>query len=486
MTIKINPNTALWSIGVLQPVSAEELAAYYQSVFVDAGVLPSADELHKYCLRASNAGLLIRVWRKPDLFSLSLLGNRFLSRTQRKSRDRARFFLLKDSRRARVRLSRETDETGLGGEPPSVTERSLLQGGEANKLRLRVPRGRTCWPRPSGQLNTGPAMASRDIYPTYFSFETPRQLAVGLQRSKSPPVLDAITLGLMLGVSPRIVQGIAWHADGHYRRFELRKRGGGRRPIDSPRVFLKVMQQFLVDYILPGLPISDCVHSFRVGASIHSNARQHCNAAYVGSIDIRDFFGSVTKGSVESLLTKNGLPGSAVKLISRLVTKDGSLPQGAPTSPLLSNAILYNFDEYVSMQCKRSKLTYSRYADDIVISGEKRELVRKMMVHSDEILRKDYGLQVNKDKTRLVSKNAQQRVTGIVINEKFLPPRTFRRKIRALFYYHSQKGEADIENIRRLFGYVCYLQSFDDLRDSAELAKYRNILAGLRVSKENH
>lgn len=482
MSITINLRSVLWAIGVLQPVAVEEIETYFRTVLSDAGGLPTSDELRRSCLRASDIGLLVRVWRTPDLFSLSLLGNRYLDRSQRKSRDRARIFLLKDARKARVRLSREAEVAGLGGEPPSVTVRSTQQGGESNRLVLFVPRGRTCWPRPSGQLKTGPSLASRDIYPTLLSFSTQKQLAVARHQLGSPPSLDPTTLGLMLGVSPRLIQWIARQPEQQYRSFELAKQGGGVRRIESPRVFLKVIQQFILDYILAGLPMSDAVHSFRTGASIHSNARPHKGAAYVGSIDVVDFFGSIRKESVERWLTQNDFSPQSARLLSRLITKDGALPQGAPSSPLISNSILYNFDEYMSNLCLSAGLAYSRYADDITISGYDQTTVSNMLKHANRVLLKDYSLHVNERKTRIVSKNSQQRVTGIVVNEKLLPPRAFRRRIRAAFFEHSKKSETDIEQIRKLLGYLSYLQSFEDLCDKVELKKYREILQSVRVA----
>ena len=424
----------------------------------------------------------MRVRRKPDLFALTLRGSRSLSKDQRKSRDRQRMFLLKEARQRRIQVSREADATGLGGVAPSVNARVLQQGAEAKALGLYVPRGQAPWPRISPQqLNTGLSPASRDMFsPPLLSFDSPEQLAIASHRRVDSLTLDYTTLGLMLCVSPKLVQQIAWRPERHYRSFELPKRSGGVREIKSPRVFLKVIQQFLADYVLQGLTISNAVFSYRAGASIQDNARRHRGANYVANIDIKDFFGSIKKDRVTALLTDNGLPSAAAILVGELVTHDGALPQGAPTSPSLSNAFLRPFDDFMVTGCHRQGLSYSRYADDITISGSSRAAIVATIETARRRLAGDYDLQLNEEKTRIASRYTQQKVTGLVVNEKVVPPRKFRRQIRAAFHNAQERGSVDLGNFRHLAGYLSYLKSFDQLRDTPELGEYEKILKELR------
>lgn len=482
MKTVINRKTVLWAIGVLQPVSAEEISTYFKTVLSNAGRIPGGSEIHGFCLEASDKGQLVRVWRKPDLFALTLQGNRYLSDVQRKARDKARIFLLRDARKDRVYSSREVDATGLGGAAPSVDARSTLKGTEANRLGLFVPQGRPYWPRFSQQLseNTGPSPSSRDIFPLLLLFASPEQLAHACQAPVASLALDLTTLGLMLGISPKLIQQISRRPERHYRSFELPKRAGGVRPIDSPRVFLKVIQQFLADYVLAGLPVSQGVYSYRAGTSIVDNARQHVGKDYVANIDIENFFGSIQRPGVEALLASNGLNGVSAALIGKLVTKDGVLPQGAPTSPAISNAFLLSFDEVMLAGCRERDLAYSRYADDITVSGADRNAIADMIEVAREQLAAQYGLRLNEKKTRIASRHGQQKVTGVVVNEKILPPRTFRRQVRAAFHNAYKQGRGDLERCRGLAGYLSYLKSFDELRGSPELAKYETTLRGLR------
>ena len=473
----INPKTVLWAIGVLQPVSAKELQSYFKRVLIDAGRMPDIKEFRHFCLAASDSGQLVRINGRPDLFALTLRGNRYLSNSQRKSRDRLRIFLLRDARKGRLRTSREADTMGLGGDAPSEDRRLTLQG-EASKPGLA--RGRACWPRVIQQLNTGPSPASRDnFFPPLLSFTSLEQLAIASDISEDSLIWDYTNLGLILGISPKLIQQITRHPQYYYRSFNLSKRSGGTREIQSPRVFLKVIQQFLVDYILTILPVSDAVFSYRTGLSIQDNAMQHLRANYVANIDIQNFFGSVKIGDVKRLLIHNNLPEASAALIARLATINGVLPQGAPTSPIISNAFLLSFDNFMLNECRSLRLSYSRYADDITISGDNRKTIANIIMKAENQLA-IYNLYLNRKKTRIASRHGQQKVTGIVVNDKALPPRIFRRQIRAAFHNTHKNKNIDWKRIHRLYGYLSYLSSFDELRNTTELDVYRKILLTLK------
>ncbi|MYB76112.1 MAG: RNA-directed DNA polymerase [Chloroflexi bacterium] len=481
----IGHQTTLWAIGVLQPVSASELVDYFKALLDDAGDLPDSRELQRFCRDASKRGLVVRVRRRPDLFSLSLKGNRRLSREQRLLRDRARLLLLKETKKSRVHVSREVQATELGGASPSEDASSTSQGGSANKSRPLVPRGLACWPRLSKELLIRPSPASRDTPLDLLSFMTWAQVAIACGKTQEELTLDCHSIGMMLGVSPKLIQQLAWDPEHHYRSFEIPKRAGGLRTIDSPRVFLKVIQRFLADYILVHLPISSAVTSYRIRMSIQENARPHVGAEYVANSDIENFFGSIKHGPIVNLLMHNGLRASSAKLIGDLVTKNRSLPQGAPTSPPISNAFLYIFDEFMLSYCHTEKVSYSRYADDITISGNNRSAIEDALAMAKTKLLVEYGLRLNMAKTRIASKHGQQKVTGLVVNERISPPRVYRRRVRAIFHKARLNKQVNVEEFRRLRGYLSYLKSFDALRHSSEVQEHESTLSKLSIRSTN-
>lgn len=478
-----NQRTLLWIIGVLQPVSAAEVHAYMSIAFEGPGGLPNVERLQKLCMKQENDGRVLRVIRDPDLFSLTTEGNNFLSRDRRYSRDKARLFLLKNARRDRIELSRGGTASGLGGAAPPSDARPIIKGREAKKIGPVVPSGQSYWPRFSEQLidQTGLLQPSRDIpYLPMLSFADAKQVCLAAGGSGDEHKLDYHTLGLMLGISPRLIVQIALRPERHYRSFNLPKKGGGTRLIESPRTFLKVIQQFLVDYYLNGLAVHQSVHSYRRDHSIISNAIQHCGKAFVANIDIQNYFGSIELNEIIKLLRRSGYDAKSAEIVGQLCTKDGVLPQGAPTSPALSNSYLFEFDSAMLEKCAVKQLAYSRYADDISISGDGKGAIDEMIAFARDFLADKFNLIVNEDKTRIASRHGQQKVTGVVVNEAPRPPRKFRRQVRTAFNNAPRMGEVKSELVRQLSGYLSYLSSFDQLAQTPELSNYRLVLSGLR------
>ena len=485
MRTKFNTGNLLWIVGVLQPVAAAEIRTYLTTVLDDAGTIPSGADIHKFCLAQTDQRHLVRISREAGLFSLTLLGNQYLSKSQRKSRDKARIYLLREAYKGRLTMSREVDATGLDGVAPSTDARLVEKGTEANKIASVVPSGQFYWPRFSRQLSeqTGPSQTSRDTFLPFLSFATVDQIAVACRSEFEVASINFSVLGLMLGITPKLIQQIARRPGRHYRSFELAKRGGGVRPIESPRVFLKVIQRFLLDYILHVLPVSETVFSFRPGVSIADNASRHVAKDYVANIDIENFFGSITRDQVFVLLRASDFDDRSAALISALVTKDNVLPQGAATSPAISNSLLFEFDNRMSRLTAEVGLTYSRYADDISISGSHKAAIEKVIEMVGAELLRDYGLRLNARKTRVSSKYGQQKVTGLVVNEKVWPPRQFRREVRAAFHNAEREQQASEEQIKKLSGYLSYLRSFDAMNGSNDLDRYQKIIHDLRSAQ---
>jgi hypothetical protein len=183
---------------------------------------------------------------------------------------------------------------------------------------------------------------------------------------------------------------------------------------------------------------------------------------------------------VTECLVANGFDLDLSKKIGRLLTRRGVLPQGAPTSPILSNALLFDFDEQMSLACARLGLNYTRYADDIVISGENRPRVEEAFAIANSELRTRYGLELNQDKTRIVPQYQRQWVTGAVVNSKAAPARKFRKKVRAIFHEADKDPARFANEINRLTGYLGYMAGFSALRDSKEVSQYRSIVDRIR------
>lgn len=447
----------------------------------NSGEIPSPDEFEEFLALAITSNWVSKfVWEKRTLYSLTSAGNRYLSPKLRLLRDKLRAFLLRDAHRARLRLSRDGEVRELTGDSPVVDASSSMKGREANNSFGPRRTGQNYyWPRIQGQfsLETGPVNLSRDPFPPMLSFASMEEVTFAAHGAFRNFVFDYNTLSVCMGFSPKLLAQIANNPSRHYRQYYLPKKGGGTRKIESPRIFLKVIQWFLAEMVFSNLKISGSVHSFRTRKSIVTNALAHQNKKFVANIDIENFFGSIDKSKLIACLAENGFGRTEANFLSLFCTKEGYLPQGAPTSPALSNAVLFQFDIDMRKACIQQKLVYTRYADDITISGNDRSSIMGVIENAKFILENQYGLSLNSNKTRIASRSGQQRVTGVVVNVAASPSRAKLKKIRAAFHQAQFLSFLSKERHLQLNGYIGFLSQFPKFKESALVNRYKTVLS---------
>jgi retron-type reverse transcriptase len=479
MKIRFNNDLLLWAVGVIQPTTANNVRNFISEIFPHINNLPNVADISEALELWRENRIVARVHGKSRFYSITYEGQSRLSISLRRYRDQARLFLLKKARSARISSSGEQNQKLAGGSPVLDGSRDLKEGERpiGSAADPRVPRitGRTYWPLISKQLENfaGSDSSSPDIFLEYYSFPSIKSIH-GISKYPAPDGdLSVVDLALAIGISPRLLTSFTHAPQNHYRTFHIGKRTGGTREINSPRIFLKTIQYWLVDYLLYRLEIHPNCHSYQKNKSIQTNALLHVGKKYVANVDIENFFGSISTTMVFGLLRSNGFGEQVAKHISKLVTLNNSIPQGAPTSPIISNSYLFKFDEYISTISAESGFVYTRYADDMTLSGENKEGILRII----ETIRHELiplGLRLKETKTRIASRGGQQKVTGIVVNERVSPPRKLRREVRAMFHQASLKPkEADL---RKLTGYISYFNSFEALRGSRELRNYYKII----------
>lgn len=317
-----------------------------------------------------------------------------------------------------------------------------------------------------------------------------RAKALGL-----PELESAQALALALGVSVGKLRWWAYHREvdtgTHYRRWEIPKRSGGKRTITAPKKELKETQRWVLANVVERLPVHGAAHGFVAGRSILTNALAHAGAEVVVKIDLKDFFPTVTWRRVKGLLRKAGLEEGVATLLSLVATEaprevvefrgktlyvasgPRSLPQGAPTSPGLTNALCLRLDKRVSALAKRLGFTYTRYADDMTFSwrrpeGQEAEAPVALLLARVEDIVETEGFRVHPDKTRVQRKGNRQRVTGLVVNEspegapKARVPREVIRQLRAAIHNREQgKPGREGETIDQLKGMAAFVYMTD-------------------------
>ena len=237
-----------------------------------------------------------------------------------------------------------------------------------------------------------------------------------------------------------------------YASFEIKKKSGGVRQIDAPRRGLKNILYYLNKLFLAIYTPSFAAMGFVQGKSVVDNAQCHIGKNYVFNIDLKDFFPSITQPRVWKRLQLKPLNISQpiANLIAGLccmkrMEQDGTvsyiLPQGAPTSPVITNMICDKLDRRLNGLAARFNLTYTRYADDITFSsnhyvyaedGDFRKELERIIT--------DQGFSINENKTRLQKKGSHQEVTGLIVNEKTNVTRKYIREIRSILYIWEKYG----------------------------------------------
>ena len=232
-----------------------------------------------------------------------------------------------------------------------------------------------------------------------------------------------------------------------YKSFTIKKRNGTLRFIDEPRQRLKVLQEKILAYLYEHAgPAKPCVHGFTRKRSIVTNAKKHCSpkTQHLLNIDIEDFFPSITFYRVRGLFQKKPFEFSyeVATVLAQLCTFNGTLPQGAPTSPLLANLVCRSLDRDLMKLAERHRATYTRYADDITFSFSVRRseslpanictFDSGVLTLGDEIqaLFASHSFRINPRKSRLSTRVSRLEVTGIIINEFPNVKRVFIDRIR--------------------------------------------------------
>lgn len=278
----------------------------------------------------------------------------------------------------------------------------------------------------------------------------------------------------------------------HYITFAIPKRSGGKRLIMAPKRRLKAIQRRLLELLVEKLPVSEHAHAFRQGRSIRTGAEPHVGQRAVLKFDLKDFFPSVTFARVRGLLIAYGYGYPVATTLAAIMTEaerqpvevDGEIfhvpigerhcVQGAPTSPGLCNAVVLRLDHRLAGLARKHGLNYTRYADDLTLSGEISRAAAQRLRSTITQIVSESGFTINREKTRWMGQGSRQSVTGVIVNQTLGRSRQERRRLRAALHQLGQmpasepRGETD----RRLGGKLAFLEMLNPhqaqrLRDRA-------------------
>ena len=275
----------------------------------------------------------------------------------------------------------------------------------------------------------------------------------------------------LLGVEVNRLEEILNNVSGHYQEFWMRKRSGGYRMISAPDKDLQAIQSTIYSRILSSVTI---VHpaavGFRCGRSVVDNAAPHLGKRYVLKMDIHDFFGSIRSPRVRQTFKKIGYPENVSKVLGALCCLHRHLPQGAPTSPALSNIVGYEMDRKLAALAAEYGLTYTRYADDLTFSGD--VFPKEQIIPQVKRIIRDEKFEPNHKKTHFMNQSSRKIITGVSVASgvKLTIPKSKKRETRKNVYFILTKGLAEHQRrigshdpayLKRLIGMLCYWRAIE-------------------------
>ncbi|MCX5748222.1 MAG: reverse transcriptase family protein [Proteobacteria bacterium] len=323
-----------------------------------------------------------------------------------------------------------------------------------------------------------------------------------------PELKDVEAFAKAVGLSIARLRWLSYHREvetaTHYRRWLVPKRDGTPRLISAPKPELKAAQRWIMREVTEHLPVHGAAHGFLAGRSIVTNAVVHAGARIVVKVDIKGFYPTITFRRVKGLLRRAGLGEQVATLMALLATESPrdevvthgkthyvatgprSLPQGAPTSPSITNALCLRLDCRLSGLARTLGCRYTRYADDLAFSwhGPGKSDIGTLLRAVKAILTSE-GFEIHPKKTRVMRNGARQRLTGLILNgteaKDAAParvPRETQRKLRAAIKNRElgRPGKAD-ESLEQLKGMAAFVMMTDAARGQAFMARIDKLIA---------
>ena len=288
----------------------------------------------------------------------------------------------------------------------------------------------------------------------------------------------------MLSMTKKDLDMFAKTAPYRYKVYDIPKRSGkGTRTIAHPSRQLKFIQKILLSQFEILVTPHNSVYSYRKGLGVKQNAQVHMNNSYLLKMDFKDFFPSITPELLFLVMAKLGCPISVSEqstigsLLFWRETRNSNLKLsiGAPTSPFISNIVMYYFDEEISKYCLKNRIEYSRYADDITFSTNKKNVLFLLpTIVSSILVSEGYSaININTQKTVFSSKAHNRHVTGVTLtNDNKISIGRKRKRLISSMVHKFSLGALTPEQILELKGNLAFAFHIDDTFYSSLCNKY--------------
>ena len=265
--------------------------------------------------------------------------------------------------------------------------------------------------------------------------------------------VDEAALLAYLDLSPSELKKIWYYRARMYQHFSIAKGENKVRLISAPDERLKLLQRKLSKKLTELYRPRNPVHGFVAERSIKTNALAHLHRRFVVNIDVKDFFPTITQKRVEGMLSSLGIDARVVEIIAQICCNNAQLPQGAPSSPVISNMICFRLDRELMGFTKETRCIYTRYADDITLSSHQPpsalfettppptgHFSPDLLVPKLRDVFEGNGFSIHPNKAHYADRHSRRIVTGLKVNELLNVDRSYVRNIRAALYSVESLG----------------------------------------------
>lgn len=278
-----------------------------------------------------------------------------------------------------------------------------------------------------------------------------------------PIIFSPKHLAIHLGIDYGELKDRIDCSEDYYHYFLISKKNGGKRRVIAPSATMREVQAWIKSAILDKQEVKECVTGFVKKKSVLDNARPHVNKKYVLKCDIKDFFESINIHAVSAIFHKMGYTRQVAYALAALCTtkickwrydqledeeqeafgplfgKDAAfLVQGAATSPGIANLVCARMDKRLMGYCERHNVSYTRYADDMTFSADRKEDLPSM-AFLRKVLHK-YDFEMNDEKTQLLTSKGRQYVTGLLVDGRVRVPGKYKKEIYRHLHFCLKYG----------------------------------------------
>lgn len=286
-----------------------------------------------------------------------------------------------------------------------------------------------------------------------------------------------------------------------YHTVKIPKRNGKLRTLEIPNCTLSIYQHIIKKYLSESQPCSCYAQAYQKGKKIKNIAQIHTNKKLILKLDIKDFFGHITPDLIKSKL----LDCEEGDVLTEICCYNGHLPQGACTSPVISNLVMKDFDNELGDFCLKYNINFSRYSDDMIFSGN---FNPGMIIKKVKEMLRILNMELNNKKIIIAGRGSRQMVLGIIVNDKMQLSSDYRRKIRQEVYYckkygvsnHILKSNTEKYIKRNTENNIIFIDSIGYIRslsakisyalhinpDDSKMAEYRKIICSLWSDLESN